>query len=117
MAAVEAAVEVVVVAAAGEVAGDAAAAEAVMAATAEHCNWNNRPGAVQGCPDVATTRTMVSRHRSCKGLMVPAASVIGVGGNGNGIHPRDRDRDNDDRVDACNDGGESDVRRQHRHQH
>ncbi len=107
-AAAEAAVEVAVVAAAGEMAGDAMAAEAVMVASAEHCNQNNRLGAVQGCPNVATTGAMVSRRWRCEGLMVPAAGVVGVGGNGNSTRPQDRDRDDDDRVDACNDGGESD---------
>jgi hypothetical protein len=73
-------------------AGDAAAAEAVMVASAEHRDRNDRSGAVQGCPDVATTRAMVSRRRSCVGLMVPAAGVVGVGGSGNGVRPRDCDR-------------------------
>jgi hypothetical protein len=115
-AAAEAAVVVAVVAVAGEVAGGAAAAEAVMAASAKHRDRNNRPGAVQGCPDVATTRAMVARHWSCEGLMVLAAGVVGVGGDGNSTRPRDRDWVDDDCVDACNDGGESENQHQHQHQ-
>jgi hypothetical protein len=115
MATAEAVVEVAVVAAAGEVAGGAAAAEAVMVALAQQHDQKNCLGAVQGCPNIATMRAMVSRHRSCEEMMVSAANITSVGGNRNGIHPQDHDRDNNNHVDACNNGGKSNNRRQHRH--